>query len=166
MSPVCKSGQIHEGAETSPIMTCNACGFRSCVLHQIPFHEGETCTQYDNRMIELQNDRQAEQLTQLHASENGTTRQRKRKRNDTTSEVTEAEEQRLAEERRLADERRTKEEQQRRAKEKLSEEMASTEALKRYIRCPGKDCGYVVHKISGCDHMTCEVSSTRHTFVH
>jgi IBR domain, a half RING-finger domain len=47
LSPTCASGQIHESGEDGPILTCHACGFRSCVVHAVPWHEGQTCNEYE-----------------------------------------------------------------------------------------------------------------------
>ena len=49
----CGSGQIHSSTSSGPIMTCVACAFRMCVEHGCEWHEGETCTQYDTRAIDL-----------------------------------------------------------------------------------------------------------------
>ncbi|KAF2743316.1 hypothetical protein M011DRAFT_379285, partial [Sporormia fimetaria CBS 119925] len=48
--PGCQSGQIHEGANDGNIFRCVLCGFRMCILHDMEFHEGETCEAYDERM--------------------------------------------------------------------------------------------------------------------
>ena len=61
-------------------MTCVHCSSRSCVVHQIPFHEGETCSEYDNRMNQLQNELLAEQGGQPEASGSGARTGQKRKR--------------------------------------------------------------------------------------
>jgi E3 ubiquitin-protein ligase RNF14 len=45
----CKSGQIHETGTDGPIFCCHACGFKICVIHDIKWHEGETCKEYDYR---------------------------------------------------------------------------------------------------------------------
>ncbi|CAG8507329.1 5325_t:CDS:2 [Gigaspora margarita] len=39
----CYSGQIHEGEDTSPIMTCIACKQKSCVVHNLPFDNIRFC---------------------------------------------------------------------------------------------------------------------------
>jgi hypothetical protein len=33
-------------------MTCVDCKFRICTFHDLPFHDGETCAQYDTRRRE------------------------------------------------------------------------------------------------------------------
>ena len=48
-SPTCHSGQLHEGGAAEPIVTCSDCGFKSCFVHRMPWHNGKTCTQHDNR---------------------------------------------------------------------------------------------------------------------
>ncbi|PVH88823.1 hypothetical protein DL98DRAFT_362001, partial [Cadophora sp. DSE1049] len=47
LSPDCSSGQIHDGGDEQPIMTCVACGFKACYLHKRPWHPGQTCAKYD-----------------------------------------------------------------------------------------------------------------------
>jgi hypothetical protein len=179
MSPGCESGQIHEDADAGPIMTCNHCGFKSCVIHQMPFHEGETCSQYDDRMNRMRAELQREQQGSLEPSEQSSAAGMKRKRSYVESDNTEPreqqrfeqqrfEQQRLEEElrrmeewvqkeERRREEERLQQEERKRAREKLLEEMASKGALTGYLRCPGENCGYMVHKIAGCDHMTCEI---------
>lgn len=48
-SPRCKSGQIHVSGTDGPIFRCIACGTKSCIIHHnVPWHEGMTCKEYDN----------------------------------------------------------------------------------------------------------------------
>lgn len=46
-NPTCKSGQEHD--EGSYIFTCIACGHKVCVMHNVDWHEGETCDEYTYR---------------------------------------------------------------------------------------------------------------------
>lgn len=48
MRAECHSGQVHPDPESNPIFTCVGCGFKHCVLCQVPWHEGRTCTQARN----------------------------------------------------------------------------------------------------------------------
>ncbi|KAG8684290.1 hypothetical protein FRC08_013773, partial [Ceratobasidium sp. 394] len=48
-NPACSSGQIHECGSTLPMVVCKACHAQSCFTHDIPWHTGLTCTQYDNQ---------------------------------------------------------------------------------------------------------------------
>jgi len=43
----CGSGQIHSGSDKEPIMTCKACGQKSCYTHDIPWHDTLTCDEYN-----------------------------------------------------------------------------------------------------------------------
>ncbi|KAF2797013.1 hypothetical protein K505DRAFT_322868 [Melanomma pulvis-pyrius CBS 109.77] len=45
----CKSGQVHDGWNSTPRFRCVACKASHCVAHQIPWHRKETCAQYDYR---------------------------------------------------------------------------------------------------------------------
>lgn len=50
LNPACNSGQLHtpnQGEELSNLMTCEDCGSRSCFTHQVPWHEGKTCAEFD-----------------------------------------------------------------------------------------------------------------------
>ncbi|KAK4235516.1 hypothetical protein C8A03DRAFT_36627 [Achaetomium macrosporum] len=47
LSPRCQSGQIHDAK--CPEFRCGACAARQCVRHNLPWHEGETCEQYNKR---------------------------------------------------------------------------------------------------------------------
>ena len=51
LRPGCKSGQIHETGTNGPLFRCHACGFRVCVIHNVPWHKGETCTEFDYRTM-------------------------------------------------------------------------------------------------------------------
>ena len=41
--PGCSYGQIHEGGDNQPIVTCHQCGARSCYSCKVPWHEGIKC---------------------------------------------------------------------------------------------------------------------------
>ncbi|KAK3310615.1 uncharacterized protein B0T15DRAFT_489284 [Chaetomium strumarium] len=45
--PGCDSGQVHD--TNRPEFRCVACSARHCVRHNLPWHEGETCEEYDQR---------------------------------------------------------------------------------------------------------------------
>ncbi len=45
--PGCEAGQFHEKESNEPIFTCHECRFKSCYVHQVPWHEGMTCEEYD-----------------------------------------------------------------------------------------------------------------------
>ncbi|KAH7409323.1 hypothetical protein BKA64DRAFT_705105 [Cadophora sp. MPI-SDFR-AT-0126] len=47
LGPGCGSGQIHDGGDAQPIMTCNECGFKTCFTHKMPWHPEQTCSEYD-----------------------------------------------------------------------------------------------------------------------
>ena len=46
VAPGCHSGHLHAGS--SPIFRCIQCGTRSCIKHNVLWHEGMTCTEYDS----------------------------------------------------------------------------------------------------------------------
>lgn len=53
----CSSGQIHDPDSDGNIFRCNACNFRVCTIHDVPFHVGETCARYDERRHREEEDR-------------------------------------------------------------------------------------------------------------
>ncbi|TGO47793.1 hypothetical protein BCON_0263g00040 [Botryotinia convoluta] len=46
LSPTCESGQIHTGPD-HPMMKCTTCGFNTCFIHKLPWHEDLTCAEFD-----------------------------------------------------------------------------------------------------------------------
>ncbi|KAM7183150.1 hypothetical protein V8F20_012730, partial [Naviculisporaceae sp. PSN 640] len=46
-SAFCKSGQIHEGGASQPIVTCMSCGKKTCFYHKTAWHAGVTCDEFD-----------------------------------------------------------------------------------------------------------------------
>ncbi|KAE8444546.1 hypothetical protein EG329_014470 [Mollisiaceae sp. DMI_Dod_QoI] len=49
IAPNCKSGQIHENGVDGPIFLCTACFSKACVIHNVAWHESETCAEYSYR---------------------------------------------------------------------------------------------------------------------
>ncbi|KAL1876430.1 hypothetical protein VTK73DRAFT_9296 [Phialemonium thermophilum] len=47
LSPTCESGQIHD--RSCAKFRCVACKAKHCVAHDVPWHSGETCAEYDKR---------------------------------------------------------------------------------------------------------------------
>ncbi|TVY92730.1 hypothetical protein LAWI1_G004020 [Lachnellula willkommii] len=41
----CDKGQSH--TDPNPLMVCNSCGFKTCTAHKLPWHEGQTCDEFD-----------------------------------------------------------------------------------------------------------------------
>jgi len=52
----CGSGQEHASGDTAPIMRCHACQSRSCFTHDVPWHEGMTCADYNDRLSRDRNE--------------------------------------------------------------------------------------------------------------
>lgn len=46
----CNFGQIHEAGDQEPVMRCGDCGYKMCYVHNMPWHEDQTCTDYDYMM--------------------------------------------------------------------------------------------------------------------
>lgn len=47
-NPQCGKGQLHAGGSDYPIMTCNACGQKTCATHRMVWHEGFMCYEIDH----------------------------------------------------------------------------------------------------------------------
>ncbi|CAB4464665.1 hypothetical protein RhiirA5_452829 [Rhizophagus irregularis] len=47
----CGAGQINFEGDASPIMTCESCGQKYCYTHDVPWHKGLTCSEYNNRKL-------------------------------------------------------------------------------------------------------------------
>jgi len=52
LAPDCSSGQIHTSAAgEGNIFVCRACGHRHCTVHNVTFHEDQTCEEYDAQLL-------------------------------------------------------------------------------------------------------------------
>lgn len=47
LAPNCGAGQIHHGGKDNPMMICQSCDFKVCTIHGRPWHEGQTCREFD-----------------------------------------------------------------------------------------------------------------------
>lgn len=63
-NPSCSSGQIHDSDSPCANVKCNACEEESCFKHDVPWHTGLSCSQYDAKM------KQTGQAGKTRASEN------------------------------------------------------------------------------------------------
>ncbi|PVG00725.1 hypothetical protein CPB86DRAFT_700498 [Serendipita vermifera] len=45
----CDAGQIHSQGADEPIVTCYVCQHRTCFIHQVEWHEGYTCEEWDQQ---------------------------------------------------------------------------------------------------------------------
>jgi len=62
----CDHGQIHTQGNCQPIVICSQCKHKSCFVHQVPWHDGYTCSEYDNKMADPANQaRSAELISQI-----------------------------------------------------------------------------------------------------
>ncbi|KAL7819223.1 hypothetical protein V8C44DRAFT_317345 [Trichoderma aethiopicum] len=154
----CGSGQIHESGHELPIVICLHCSHRSCFRHNVAWHQGLTCDEYDQLLanpdnfrsrLEIDNDAwAASQQAQLNADR-------------AMAQGLLEEEKRVAEMRH----RREREEREKTrkaielarqiaARRKKEEEMSRITVGRTTKPCPG--CGWAIEKNDGCSHMTCK----------
>lgn len=57
LSATCEAGQIED--ENCPKSKCNACGAKQCIKHNVPWHKGETCEEYERRNKQRKKDDKA-----------------------------------------------------------------------------------------------------------
>ena len=50
LNPECNSGQEHVGNPYDPLFHCHVCGYESCATHNVPWHNNESCEEYDLRI--------------------------------------------------------------------------------------------------------------------
>ncbi|KAF2424513.1 hypothetical protein EJ08DRAFT_700726 [Tothia fuscella] len=50
VGPECKSGQLHFEGDNTPVVRCDTCGHKAYFTHKVSWHEGESCTQYEQRV--------------------------------------------------------------------------------------------------------------------
>ena len=147
----CGSGQIHETGHELPIVICLHCNHRSCFHHNVAWHQGLTCDEYDQLLadpdnfrsrLEIDNDAwAASQQAQLNADR--------------------AMAQGLLEEERRAAEMRQQREREERERTRRAIELARQIAARRKVEeemnritigrttkpCPG--CGWAIEKNDG-----------------
>jgi hypothetical protein len=49
LSGSCTNGQLYQISPKNPRISCKACGFKMCFKHQVPWHEGLNCDEYESR---------------------------------------------------------------------------------------------------------------------
>ncbi|PVG04573.1 hypothetical protein CPB86DRAFT_777856 [Serendipita vermifera] len=47
LNPKCNNGQLHPMGEKEPIVKCHSCGEKQCFIHDVLWHNGLTCEEYD-----------------------------------------------------------------------------------------------------------------------
>jgi len=63
----CGSGQIH--VDENPMMVCEVCSFKTCAVHKLPWHEGQTCEEFDMDDSQIERLEEAEATAKLLAKE-------------------------------------------------------------------------------------------------
>ncbi|RFU81306.1 e3 ubiquitin- ligase ari9 [Trichoderma arundinaceum] len=162
----CGSGQIHDSGHDQPIVICLHCTHRSCFHHNVAWHQGLTCEEYDQLLADPDNFRSkleidneawaASQQAQLDADRamaQGLLEEERR--------VREIREMREREERERT--RKAIELARQIAARRKAEEDMSRETVGRTTKpCPG--CGWAIEKNEGCSHMTC--AKCKHQFCY
>ncbi|UKZ62868.1 uncharacterized protein TrAtP1_004100 [Trichoderma atroviride] len=162
----CGSGQIHDTGHDHPIVICLHCSHRSCFRHNVAWHQGLTCEEYEQLLADPDNFRSKLELD----NEAWAASQKEQLEADRAMAQGLLEEERRARERR---ERRDREERERAQKavdlarqiatRRKAEEEMSRETVGRTTKpCPG--CGWAIEKNDGCSHMTC--AKCKHQFCY
>ncbi|KAI3327695.1 hypothetical protein HD806DRAFT_331311 [Xylariaceae sp. AK1471] len=81
----CGSGQSHPGGVSEPIMSCHHCEGKRCVVHQLPWHSGSTCQQFDESLSLGHQDPKPEQSSKELKSEEELLAIKQRARDDKLS---------------------------------------------------------------------------------
>ncbi|KAL7927805.1 hypothetical protein ACQKWADRAFT_277901 [Trichoderma austrokoningii] len=153
----CGSGQIHDTGHDQPIVICLHCSHRSCFHHNVAWHQGLTCEEYDQLLADPKNFRskleidneawaasQKEQLEADRAMAQGLLEEEGRNR--------EMRERRDREERERT-QKAVELARQIAARRKKEEEMSRETVGRTTKPCPG--CRWAIEKNDGCSHMTC-----------
>ena len=53
VGPHCSYGEEHPD-DSGPVIECSACGLLACFQHLVPWHHGESCSEYDRRIVARQ----------------------------------------------------------------------------------------------------------------
>lgn len=148
----CGSGQIHDSDARHPIVSCLYCGQRSCFQHNVPWHEGLTCKEYDRLLADPENFRsrwENDDASEVH----------RRHQVDSDRAVArglvagdEAAQQRRESKKRQSEDRKKLEEGAKRARELALKKKADDDRTARTIGrttkpCPG--CGTSIERESG-----------------
>ncbi|KAG8166707.1 hypothetical protein KVR01_002396 [Diaporthe batatas] len=155
--PDCGSGQVHEGGDAHPFVTCAACNTQFCFRHGIPTqprpeqqapsqHENMTCDEYDSYLADPTNFRSDHQRQQERAAverreEEAVTRARERmekilerRREAAAAAAAAAEEERRIREERAQMQNAARLSRERREREQRQKQVELRERLEREAR--------------------------------
>ncbi|CAG8486042.1 10392_t:CDS:2 [Ambispora gerdemannii] len=146
LNPNCDSGQIHYGGHAAPIMTCQSCSKKTCVMHSLPIPDSSlSCSQCTNITETFNNDNVQDIVREPAASQSS---------NKTLKQIRQR--------------RQTLEDSQKRREDLLKEKNRRMEEMSTvYIdsmtkKCP--KCNANIEKNEGCDHMTCRAPRCGYEF--
>jgi len=49
LAPLCENGQLYQRDPVNPKISCEECSFQMCFKHEIPWHRGLTCDEYESQ---------------------------------------------------------------------------------------------------------------------
>ncbi|EEY19611.1 conserved hypothetical protein [Verticillium alfalfae VaMs.102] len=156
----CGSGQIHETGAEQPIVICLHCSGRSCFTHEVAWHDGLTCEEFDSLLADPENFRSRIEVENAAVDEE----EARRRAQDAVDHALAG---RLAADQEAEERARVERDKQARRKAAEAAEKARKTAARRKRedeqsmatmnrttkKCPG--CSWAIEKNSGCSHMTC-----------
>ncbi|KAL2179715.1 uncharacterized protein P884DRAFT_282941 [Thermothelomyces heterothallicus CBS 202.75] len=156
----CGYGQIHEGGESSPIVTCRLCSHRSCFHHKVAWHENLTCDEYDSLLADPVNFRSRFDAANEEAEKAAAARRAQEDADRAFAQALAAEERRaLVRQRAEREEREKREKREHEMRELALRRKQDEEASLRTVGtttkpCPG--CRAPIEKNAGCAGALCK----------
>ncbi|KAH6684850.1 hypothetical protein F5X68DRAFT_241842 [Plectosphaerella plurivora] len=141
----CGSGQLHGDEATNPRMECVNCHARQCYTHNVAWHNGMTCDEYDQFIANPETFRSRQDIENERAAAGRAPERESQADGEWAREREERQRRTLEESERAPTQREDMIRRQR-------EENESTNVITQTTKpCP--NCQWRIEKIDGCDHM-------------
>ncbi|CAG8513424.1 12610_t:CDS:2 [Ambispora gerdemannii] len=149
LNPNCDSGQIHYEGDAAPIMTCQSCSKKTCVMHSLPIPDGSlSCPQCANITETFDNEPREPTTSQRTnpQSSNKTLKQIQQRKLRQT----------------IAIDNSQKRQDLQKEKNRQMEEKSKAYIDSMTKKCP--KCNANIEKNEGCDHMMCRAPRCGYEF--